>query len=100
MIPIDPAKEVRKVRVFLVIKLLSERDSAVKNDMEVFCFFAFLAFPLRGLPSAAVTAGLSCAVSSAETAAVSSAAGSSDTPSYGFESETTCPSRTRMMRVA
>ena len=36
IMPIEPAKEVRIVRPFLVIRLLSDSDSAVPNDIEVF----------------------------------------------------------------
>ena len=49
MIPILPAKLVITVRPFLVARLLSERERAVRNDIEVFfclSFFALLAFPL------------------------------------------------------
>ena len=35
MIPIDPAKAVISVRPFLVIRLLKERPSAVRNDIDV-----------------------------------------------------------------
>ena len=40
MMPMEPAKAVRMVRAFLVIRLLSESPSAVKNDMEVFFVFS------------------------------------------------------------
>ena len=36
MIPMLPAKDVRKVRPFLVIRLFFDRERAVRNDMEVF----------------------------------------------------------------
>ena len=36
MMPMEPAKATRIVRVFLVSRLLSDRDSAVKNDMPGF----------------------------------------------------------------
>ena len=36
MMPMDPAKEVRMVRPFLVIRLLRDREKAVKKDMEGF----------------------------------------------------------------
>ena len=36
MMPIEPAKAVRSVRPFLVIRLFSESDSAVPKDIEVF----------------------------------------------------------------
>ena len=39
IMPMEPAKLVKKVRAFFVIKLFSDRESAVKKDMEV--FFAF-----------------------------------------------------------
>ena len=34
IIPIDPAKAVKKVLAFLVIRLLRDKESAVKNDIE------------------------------------------------------------------
>ena len=40
IMPMEPAKAVRMVRAFLVIRLLSESPSAVKNDMEVFFVFS------------------------------------------------------------
>ena len=39
IIPILPAKAVRIVLVFFVIRLLKLKDNAVKNDIEVFGFF-------------------------------------------------------------
>ena len=44
MIPIEPAKLVKKVRVFLVIRLRRDRERAVKKDMEAFFSFFFLSF--------------------------------------------------------
>ena len=35
MMPMDPAKEVMRVRPFLVIRLLKDRDRAVRKPMEV-----------------------------------------------------------------
>ena len=35
MMPMDPAKEVMRVRPFLVIRLLADRDRAVRKPMEV-----------------------------------------------------------------
>ena len=46
MMPMDPAKAVRKVRPFLVIRLLRDRDRAVGKDMEVF-FPALASLPVR-----------------------------------------------------
>jgi len=34
IMPIDPAKAVKKVLAFLVIRLLRDKESAVKNDIE------------------------------------------------------------------
>ena len=71
MMPMEPAKLVRIVRPFLVIRLLREREKAVAKDMEGF----FSLFP-------AVTAGLWAAASK------------------GLLSLTTFPSSRRMVRVA
>ena len=39
MMPMDPAKAVRRVRPFLVARLLKLRERAVAKDMEIFwCF--------------------------------------------------------------
>ena len=43
--PMEPAKAVRMVRPFLVIRLFRDRDRAVRKDMEVF-FPARAAFPV------------------------------------------------------
>jgi hypothetical protein len=39
IIPIDPAKDVKNVLPFLVIKLLKESDIAVQKDIDAFFFF-------------------------------------------------------------
>ena len=39
MMPMDPAKEVRRVRAFLVRRLLKLKDRAVRKDMEAFPMF-------------------------------------------------------------
>jgi hypothetical protein len=38
IIPMLPAKEVKKVRPFFVIRLFKERRRAVKKDMDLFFF--------------------------------------------------------------
>ena len=42
MIPIDPAKEVRSVRAFLVRRLWKLRERAVRNDMDAFPMFLWI----------------------------------------------------------
>ena len=45
MMPMEPAKLVSTVRPFLVIRLLRDRDSAVRKDMEV-CRPVFAPLPV------------------------------------------------------
>ena len=75
MMPIEPAKAVMKVRPFLVMRLLAERESAVSSPIEE-CFLG-------------ASAPLARATSSA----------SSSEP-MGRESSTMRPSLMRTMRVA
>ena len=70
MMPMEPAKAVRIVRAFFVIRLLRLSPSAVKNDMDV-----------RRLPASAFTGG-------------------SAASSYGTLSARTLPSSSRTVRVA
>ena len=73
-----PANAVRIVLVFLVIRLLNERESAVKNDIDVFCFFPdFLVFFSDVLALASSLALISASISSNE---------------YGLESSVITPS--------
>ena len=71
MIPIEPAKDTRIVRAFLVFKLLKLRDSAVKNDIEDLPMFL-------------------CTGSGASPSGIS----------YGSESSRSLPSFTLTIRVA
>ena len=78
IIPMLPANAVRIVLVFLVIRLLKESESAVKNDIEVFCFFPdFLVFFSDALTLASSLALISASISSNE---------------YGLESSVITPS--------
>ena len=78
IIPMLPANAVRIVLVFLVIRLLKESESAVKNDIDVFCFFPdFLFFFSDALTLTASLALISASISSNE---------------YGSESSVITPS--------
>ena len=73
-----PANAVRIVLVFLVIRLLKERESAVKKDIDVFCFFPdFFVFFSDALTLASSLALISASISSNE---------------YGLESSVITPS--------
>ena len=67
IIPIEPAKATKIVLPFLVIKLLKDKDNAVKKDIAVFLLFSLLIFlfslvfflPLYGLLSLIILPSLS-----------------------------------------
>ena len=51
IMPIEPAKDVKKVLPFFVERLFKLSESAVKKDMEVRFFFCFLSKVLPALRS-------------------------------------------------
>ena len=51
IMPMDPAKEVRMVRPFLVMRLLRDREKAVKKLMEGFFFPTSIRTGFSGTPS-------------------------------------------------
>ena len=42
IMPMEPAKEVKMVRAFLVHRLLKLKDSAVRKDMDAFPIFLWM----------------------------------------------------------
>ena len=92
MMPMLPAKLVRNVRPFLVIRLFSESESAVRSDIERFFGLVFSLAMVDS--SAAGSAGVSSTGASAGFSGAGSSAGS-----YGSVSPTIPPSSRRMIRV-